>query len=76
MSYDDEKMWRDMALSVRQAVHERSRSKGIMVAHVTLVLIDGELSCYSDPRLSSFGPPSRTADLAGYLAGVDRIKDV
>ena len=68
--------YRALNLAIQQTAYERLRGKGIGVVTITLVIVDGELSCWSDPKLQSFGPYNATRDLANCLAGIDISSEV
>lgn len=64
--------WNALELSLQEVIYERLRGKGVGVVHVTLIVVDGALSCWSEPRTQTFGPFSATKELADCLADLDK----
>lgn len=65
--------WGALIQSLQEALYERLRGKGVGILHVTLIVVDGELVCWSDPRMTSLGPYSSTRELADCLAKLPEV---
>lgn len=66
--------WGALQLALQQTVYRNMRGSGVGVIHVSLMVVDGELICWSNPEATSYGPYNGLQEFVNKLGEIESAK--